>query len=1551
MGGKTSTSSSSTSPPPQVLQSYQDLVNRATGVANTPYQQYQGPMLYGSTQDQLQAYEQLSNLYGTAQPYINQAAGYAQNAATPTSVNAQTLQPFQNPFATAGAGAATAAGQGIANYGTQAAGGIAGLANNIATQGPQLQQFSSAAIDQYMNPYTQDVIDRTMANINRQNALQQNDLVSRGIMGGNAFGGDRLGVASAELARNQDMSRDQIIANLLSSGYGQALSQFNTGNQQALAGQQTALQGLGAAGQLGVGAQSTGGQLGLAGQQLGATGYQQGIQDFLNQQGLNNQSSLAAGQLYSSLGSQALQSQLAAGNAQLTSGQLQQQQAQAELNVPYQQWLQQQAYPFQTTQWLGNLILGTGAQSGQSTTQTSPGPNVGSQILGLGATALGAFMASDERTKENVEAVGKTFDGQPIYRFNYKGDPRTQVGLIAQDVERKHPDAVAEHGGYKYVDYDRATEGAANKGHFAGGGGVMSPVGLSSNAPGLFEQIQGMGGPVTVRGYVPDAKIEAGKPLTPAKIETPKDGSGGTQGLASSFSSGRDLGKAFSNRFGNSSDFSDGSFYGPSSVGGAPLSGFELPVASSFGGVGAAPYADGGSVPEPTFDERFAGEGKSSLWEHFVAGAKDWGENARRIATGEVGVGNPPAFARHRELWDRDRRNRYADGGAPSGPLGLDGPQRQNPGDQGGLAPPLSLGPPPGSAGPNQGPLAPPPTLANPAPPLQGLAPPLMQGPGMPPQSPGGMVPPRPPGLSMPAAGPSGPPSMPPPPMGGVGNVPMPQFSPPPASADPRAQQLTEMVKEFTVALRPVAGQGKAPAGNGLMNLRRPGGFAFGGTPGGDLADYSDDGDADTLPENAAYTAGSGDPMAAYRTRIGRIESDGSGGYAAEGVETGNGDRAYGKYQIMGNNITPWGREALGRDVTREEFMDPEKGPQIQDAIFNHRFGQYVAKYGPEGAARAWFAGPGGMNDPNRKDALGTTVAQYSRKFTGAGPSGATGVENRDTRALPPGVAERAERAIEMGRPDIGQAIMAAGLAMMAGTSPFAGVNIGQGGIIGLQNYAQQKKELREQYSADLQAKRLQEAAQHARDTLAETTRHNTLTDLRARESAASLEQYRQDMAKHQRALELIPKVIGKDKWGAEIYAIPDGKGGFNRIDPETGRVVPGETPGPTSSAAPSATPSSAPGQPPKITADAGIPSRSDNATQQPQQPIRLASAVLPDNFLPVGTDREPKTSPNMLLPGEKAAEEGAPVKGLNPGVLENPDYKDVAEQIKAISEGRAPYPSERMQQSPIGRRVREGLSKYDPSFDATNFKSRQNLRNSFLGGGKDATTIRSLNQLMQHVEEHERAIDKLAEFRGTGIPFVASAKQHNEMLSAYYERHWDEKVRNRYKAALADYEKTGAAVATELGKIAQGTGTLAVDTRREWNKGLDAMESPVSQMAAVISSMNLLKGSIDSIGKKWNDGAGPASQRDPMSWMSKEARKAYEELYQADPVKRFEAIRKRAKEAETGAPGAAPAETATPAAPVAAQRAAERQKAIEWLKANPDHPKAEEIKKRLGIP
>jgi hypothetical protein len=66
----------------------------------------------------------------------------------------------------------------------------------------------------------------------------------------------------------------------------------------------------------------------------------------------------------------------------------------------------------------------------------------------------GGAAASDIRLKEDITRVGTTHLGLPLYQFRYKGLPQIWEGVMAQDVEIMHPNAIKPLPyGYKAVDY------------------------------------------------------------------------------------------------------------------------------------------------------------------------------------------------------------------------------------------------------------------------------------------------------------------------------------------------------------------------------------------------------------------------------------------------------------------------------------------------------------------------------------------------------------------------------------------------------------------------------------------------------------------------------------------------------------------------------------------------------------------------------------------------------------------------------------------------------------------------------------------------------------------------------------------------------------------------------------------------------------------------------------------------------------------------------------------------------------------------------------------
>jgi len=106
-----------------------------------------------------------------------------------------------------------------------------------AATGPQAYQ-------QFMSPYQSQVMDASLAEFDRNAAMQQQRISDQAVASG-AFGGGREGVAQAEYMRGSDMNRAQLQAGLLQSGFqnAQASAQQQFNNQQGLAQLLPGLQG------------------------------------------------------------------------------------------------------------------------------------------------------------------------------------------------------------------------------------------------------------------------------------------------------------------------------------------------------------------------------------------------------------------------------------------------------------------------------------------------------------------------------------------------------------------------------------------------------------------------------------------------------------------------------------------------------------------------------------------------------------------------------------------------------------------------------------------------------------------------------------------------------------------------------------------------------------------------------------------------------------------------------------------------------------------------------------------------------------------------------------------------------------------------------------------------------------------------------------------------------------------------------------------------------------------------------------------------------------
>ncbi len=314
--------------PPWLQQYNQGILASATSLAGQPYQPYSGPRIAGFTPAQQQAQQAVQNLQGQYQPTLNNATQMA-------------MAGSSSPALGQGLGYLGSAYTGVNNT----LGAFGGNFNPSYGYLGQAQSNINNALNPtaLMNPYEQNVINQAKVQGQQywQNTLQpsiQNQFTANG----------QFGSSADLLAQNQ--AANQLAENMQATAGAQLSQGYTTAQQAALAaaGQQAGLgqlQGNLAATQAGMGMQGAQAQ-GQLGQIAGGLGYEQGV---LGLQGASQLGSLA--QQGQSLG-------LQGAGALDTTGLEQQQLNQQNLSMGYQDFLNQQAYPYQQMGWLGSMYGG-----------------------------------------------------------------------------------------------------------------------------------------------------------------------------------------------------------------------------------------------------------------------------------------------------------------------------------------------------------------------------------------------------------------------------------------------------------------------------------------------------------------------------------------------------------------------------------------------------------------------------------------------------------------------------------------------------------------------------------------------------------------------------------------------------------------------------------------------------------------------------------------------------------------------------------------------------------------------------------------------------------------------------------------------------------------------------------------------------------------------------------------------------------------------------------------------------------------------------------------
>lgn len=311
--------------------------------------------------------------------YLNQAQNLAANQQTPellgqSYVDAKGLQ-LPGGFAS-GARLAEAGGQGSlstapialgygqrgAQYGEQGTkyGEMGSAMGQVAARAGDLyaaQATNPMAVQQYMSPYMQNVVDYQKQQAVRDFAKQTPALQAQAV-GQGAYGGSRQAIVQAEANRALNSQLQGIEALGQQQAFQNAQQAQQYGANLGLQGQQIGMQGQ---------------QLGLAGLGTAMQGQQIGLQGVGGaQQGYAG--ATQAGGTLGNIAAQEAQARLAA------------------LQLKNQFGLQQQMFPYQQTQFQQQMMANLPFTSTSSTSQGYQAPpNYLSQLGGLGLTAASIY--------------------------------------------------------------------------------------------------------------------------------------------------------------------------------------------------------------------------------------------------------------------------------------------------------------------------------------------------------------------------------------------------------------------------------------------------------------------------------------------------------------------------------------------------------------------------------------------------------------------------------------------------------------------------------------------------------------------------------------------------------------------------------------------------------------------------------------------------------------------------------------------------------------------------------------------------------------------------------------------------------------------------------------------------------------------------------------------------------------------------------------------------------------------------------------------------------
>ena len=241
--------------------------------------------------------------------------------------------------------------------------------------------FDSGDASRYMDPYRQQVVDRTVSEMEESNDRRRLADQGRAAKAG-AYGGSRHGVVDTLREEEFDEALGSTVAQLYDTGYGRATDLYTSDEARGL-------QGFGANAAVGASDADRSLTAGRANQETGLQAFNANREQFNTDQGRMLQS----GSLMAGLGGQAQDMALKDVAQLMTIGDTGQAMGQAGLDLSYQDFLNQKASPYQQFGWLQGALGGSPVEN-PSLFASQNGQQLGAspfaQAAGTGLAALGA---------------------------------------------------------------------------------------------------------------------------------------------------------------------------------------------------------------------------------------------------------------------------------------------------------------------------------------------------------------------------------------------------------------------------------------------------------------------------------------------------------------------------------------------------------------------------------------------------------------------------------------------------------------------------------------------------------------------------------------------------------------------------------------------------------------------------------------------------------------------------------------------------------------------------------------------------------------------------------------------------------------------------------------------------------------------------------------------------------------------------------------------------------------------------------------------------------